>query len=101
VNGTTRRARRARPAFNRYLKCGDPAGRKTAQRWSVSSTELRLGEIKDKAAPRVTLWGFDHLDRFFATPASTVHASGRDRRERTNGSRGGKQWIPAGRLSGG
>jgi hypothetical protein len=70
---------------------GIPAGLKPARRYSVSSTELRLGEIKDKAAPRVAFWGLNYLDRFFGTPASTVHTSGPDRRERTKWSRGGKQ----------
>jgi hypothetical protein len=80
VNGTPGRAHVAVPN-----KCTKTWGcRKTA---SVSSTELCLGEIKDKAAPRVTFWGLDYLDGFLGSPASTVHASVHDRREWTKGSR--------------
>jgi hypothetical protein len=79
------------------MKGGDPC---EAQRQSVSSTELRLGEIEDKAATRVTFWRLNHLDRFFGTPASTIHASVCDRRERAKGSRGWKQWISDGYRAG-
>jgi hypothetical protein len=85
--------RRPSPVENRYMKCGDPAGRiPPKDDISVSSTELRLREIKDKAAPRVAFWRLDYLDRLFVRiPASTVHASGPHRGERTKWSRGGKQ----------
>ena len=55
-----------------------PPGGKSPKKQSVSSTELRLGEIKNKAATRVTFRGLDYLDRFFESPARTLHASVRD-----------------------
>jgi hypothetical protein len=48
---------------------------------SVSSTELRLREIEDKAAPGVILWRLYDFDRFLGGPASG--GVGRDRSEWT------------------
>jgi len=53
---------------------------------SVLSTELRLREVKDKAAPREIFGGLDDFHGFLDGPAGAVRNSGRDRREWTKGS---------------